>query len=249
MIIVKRLLLVFLALLVISGAVLGALAFAYNDGYYYAHGQMLQRNPFKTVFYDKPIWEHYSINPDWFEPERTRCMGFEEYLEEYSDEICVTRATFVNEDKSSCRSEYLFNVTGWDKTKRVSMYNEAYLIYKDIPENIFYYSYQDSNSYYIGTEIYTTHHSTYTLMLSYYDVRYEKGKEYLLLSLPEYMRENLSIFSGGKFYYIAPLDEEYPYIEVYPGAIRYDATYFGAETKDVTKEEFVELVTAYADSL
>ena len=82
--------------------------------------------------------------------------------------------------------------------------------------------------------------SPLTYIFEYYGVEFEVGKEYLVF------------FSaiGIHFRYVyAPIDEEYPYIEVYPGATRYDATYFGAATKDVTKEEFVELVTAYADSL
>ena len=37
------------------------------------------------------------------------------------------------------------------------------------------------------------------------------------------------------------LSGEYPSIKTFPGPIEYDATYFGAETKYVTADEFIEL--------
>ena len=80
-------------------------------------------------------------------------------------------------------------------------------------------------------------------------MEYEEGKHYLVFCS---IFDNSMFLEGddkNKVAVYAPLDEEYPYIEIYPGATRYDATYFGAASKDVTKEEFVELVTAYADSL
>ena len=78
--------------------------------------------------------------------------------------------------------------------------------------------------------------SPITYMFNYYGIEFEVGKEYLVFFVG-------SRYGFGSQYVYAPLDGEYPYIEVYPGATRYDATYFGAESKDVSKEEFIELVS------
>jgi hypothetical protein len=74
-------------------------------------------------------------------------------------------------------------------------------------------------------------------MLAYYGAEYEEGKEYLII-----YHSNRSYRKLGVPYHFAPLDGEYPYIEVYPDGTRYDATYFGAESKYVDKEEFVRLI-------
>jgi hypothetical protein len=78
--------------------------------------------------------------------------------------------------------------------------------------------------------------SPITYMFNYYGIGFEVGKEYLVFF-------SSSMYGFGSQYVYAPLDGEYPYIEVYPGATRYDATYFGAESKYVSKEKFIELVS------
>ena len=93
-----------------------------------------------------------------------------------------------------------------------------------------------------------SYYSIFEHMLYYHGVEYKKGQEYLLFFETDgegktyplgynSVTQNLTHYR----YYIAPLDGEYPYIEVFPGATQYDATYFGAKTKYVTADEFVEL--------
>lgn len=69
-----------------------------------------------------------------------------------------------------------------------------------------------------------------------YDKGFKHGEKYLL-----FIDEN----SGDRFslqgFAVGYLETDYPYIEIYPGITRYDATYFGAETKYVTANEFVRL--------
>ena len=87
-----------------------------------------------------------------------------------------------------------------------------------------------------------------------YGTGYEKGEEYLLF-LDQYTPA--SIYSDKPTYYhmggwldrqnkyqfmcINKLSGEYPSIKMFPGPVEYDATYFGAKTKYVTADEFVEL--------
>lgn len=73
-------------------------------------------------------------------------------------------------------------------------------------------------------------------------VEYEIGKNYMVFYNID---KTANFFTGddtSSVLVFAPLDGEYPYIELYPDGTRYDATYFGAESKYVEKEEFVRLV-------
>ena len=98
-----------------------------------------------------------------------------------------------------------------------------------------------------GTDI-PSYYSSFEHMLYYHGAEYERGHEYLLFfetdeqgktyPLGTFDKQNLTHLR----YCIAPLDGEYPYIEVYPGTTRYDATHFGAESKHVTADEFAKLV-------
>ena len=75
-----------------------------------------------------------------------------------------------------------------------------------------------------------------------YSVGYEKGEEYLLVLndfTSTYVVPNFEESYG--FVSVNKLTGEYPYIELCPGPVRYDATYFGAESKYVTPEQFIKL--------
>ena len=99
-----------------------------------------------------------------------------------------------------------------------------------------------------------SYYTDYEKLMFHYGIEYEEGKDYIILfsrrfndSKPnEYNDESFDFCMLDNSVVFIPLDEEYPYMEVYPGPNRYDATYFGASTKDVSKEEFVELVSKYA---
>ena len=73
---------------------------------------------------------------------------------------------------------------------------------------------------------------------------YEKGEQYLLFSNTRHTSSDLFI--------VCKLSGEYPSIKMFPGPIEYDATYFGAETKYVTADEFIQLfidaVVEYGDA-
>jgi hypothetical protein len=79
-------------------------------------------------------------------------------------------------------------------------------------------------------------------------VNFEQGERYLLFLSKtnkghsiKFLEETLAI---------CKLSGEYPSIIMLPGPAEYDATYFGAETKYVTADEFIQLfidaVNAYS---
>ena len=79
-------------------------------------------------------------------------------------------------------------------------------------------------------------YSEMTYLFAQNGVKFEFGKEYIVA----YQSLWGNLFFSNYFY--APLDEEYPYIDVYPGATRYDATYFGKDTPYVSKDVFLKCV-------
>ena len=86
-------------------------------------------------------------------------------------------------------------------------------------------------------------------MLNYYDVKYEIGEEYLLFLIADSQVVNYKNDEVPYYYYYRPtnriylnkLSGEYPSMKMFPGPVEYDATYFGAETKYVSADEFVDL--------
>ena len=92
------------------------------------------------------------------------------------------------------------------------------------------------------------------LVFHSYGTEYEKGEQYLLFIEQHAPVNDQSdkpgySFLGGpiahdfyRFVYSAKLSGEYPSIKMFPGPIEYDATYFGAETKYVTADEFIDLI-------
>jgi hypothetical protein len=76
---------------------------------------------------------------------------------------------------------------------------------------------------------------------------FEAGKEYVIFpDEGRFDRFDRFIFNKCEVlprnFAIGYLDEEYPYIEFYPSLMRCDATFFGAETPYVSKEEFVRYI-------
>ena len=213
-----------LALIVVSTVVVGTIMFR-TSNYYAWYGERILAHPFKTVLYDRPIWDYYSKTPKWFDPKQHFSVDFWENF--YSTNSSIARARFVSEESAENEVSYSFYVNDWIRKERESQRRDVTLTRKDLRE-FFCYSLKDFD------EIYTSYRSEYQLMLSYYGAEYEKGQEYLIIYDTGYRLKSL--------YYFAPLDGEYPYIEVYPGATRYDATYFGAESKYVDKDEFLRLI-------
>ena len=137
----------------------------------------------------------------------------------------VTYCEYIRSDYSSICAEYVFEDEAGQRVGLISGRNG-------------YYSIHERQLYRYGLE-------------------YEKSRSYLLFAEGKYF------YSGNrsKDVIFAPLDGEYPYIEIYmvsetngtkvveTSSSRYDATYFGAETKYVTKDEFVSLVREYQDKL
>ena len=242
-----RILAVVFALLTLGSAVMFAMQ-THVESYYSLYDEMILNHPFKTVFIDKPIWEYYSSKPDWYEPYPT-VYTLDKYFEAHAKklpngsnekELVVMRGEFVTKKHNRRLDRYYFNVNWYDDKIKLSS-NEAVLVYKELGDKIYKYG-TDSITLFesIRDEMYVSYWTEYHLLLNYYGIRYEEGKEYLLITTTYRPQQSSPI----KFYYYAPLDGEYPYIEVYPGPIRYDATYFGADTKYVSKDEFVELVAA-----
>ena len=96
------------------------------------------------------------------------------------------------------------------------------------------YADADRLRYYTDTEF----------ILNYYGVHFEKGEEYLLF-LNSSMRGRSISFVGNTLA-VCKLSGEYPSIKMLPGPVECDATYFGAKTKYVTDDEFIDLFIAFA---
>ena len=72
------------------------------------------------------------------------------------------------------------------------------------------------------------YYSLNELLHWYYGVGFVKGEQYLIIS-------------NSSNHHIVRLGGEYPCLIMFPGAVEYDATYFGAETKYVDEDEFIDL--------
>ena len=89
-----------------------------------------------------------------------------------------------------------------------------------------------------------------------YGMEYERGEEYILFLRQcapnlQYSDNPRYVYMGGdldrkiyRFACVSKLSGEYPSITIFPGSVEYDATYFGAENKYVTADEFVEMLSA-----
>jgi hypothetical protein len=71
------------------------------------------------------------------------------------------------------------------------------------------------------------------LLLYHYGLFYEKGETYLIYYC--------GTFGPDGILAVCKLSGDYPSIKMIPGPVEYDATYFGAETKYVSADEFIEL--------
>ena len=94
-----------------------------------------------------------------------------------------------------------------------------------------------------------SYYSEFELLLYRDGAEYKKGCEYLLLfevdadgtARPLGSEQSDGINNKHHRNYIAQLSGDYPSIKMVPGPVEYDATYFGAETKYVSADEFIEL--------
>lgn len=188
--------------------------------YYYADifSNELNADFFGTMFKNYPIWEYYfSKTPDWYVPLDAPSLSIDEFW------YISARGTYCGMLKySAWKDTYLFDISYTAK----NIHSEQGLI--------------TINS---GVKAEKAFYSEFSYYLAQNRRKFKIGEEYLLALVHtlNYNQEFVGI------YVFAPLDGEYPYIEVYPGAIKYDATYFGSETKYVTKDEFCDMVFAYRE--
>ena len=92
------------------------------------------------------------------------------------------------------------------------------------------------------------HYYTQTeFLLNYYGVNFEQGEQYLLFLSKTNRGHDISFLSNTLA--VCKLSGEYPSIIMLPGPAEYDATYFGASTKYVSNNEFLNLLTLRAQEL
>lgn len=184
---------------------------------------------------DVTFWNYYSKTPNDLDPvkliENTKITadikGLYELIEKYSDDrisdSCVVKATYKG---SKLRSEML---------------GDARVFYSEIEFELDEKVLGDCSDK-VGDEISFFDdkaklrcYSTIELLLHHYGEYYQKGEQYLI-----FKGEGSNLYSN-KVMYTCKLSGEYPSIKMFPGPVEYDATYFGAGTKYVTADEFIEL--------
>ena len=205
---------------------------------YNEHTQSVKQNGMTFLGRYCTIEDYYNKLPDSFDPnslnkstELELLLAFSKYTMLYNDNNIVVRATYKgtkHNPELHMRAEFRF-----DNEEVLWGCPPGYSKIKDL----MYFKSGNSYAYYTAEEY----------MHNYYKTGYEKGEEYLLIL--QYDNQIVrSHYSKGMYleqldnvFCINKLSGEYPSIKMFPGPVEYDATYFGAETKYVTADEFVEL--------
>ena len=244
---------VFLILALIVCSVTVTVQYTKRSMYFYDIQDMFyETDALEVLFKECPPWQYYSKFPKGVSYDDVASPSLDEVIDDMSNlyefksaRRCLARCTFVKKvtnQSPSKRTELVF------KVNEVALGKYPY-------EYIHLYFPRNEQSYYTELE----------QMLNYFDVGYEEGEEYLLFlviddsynTYPQGMERvvvgqrpsaagntllNVTELVYPSYHFITKLSGEYPYIEFYPSLERYDATYFGANSKNVTASEFISLV-------
>lgn len=165
-----------------------------------------------------PKNEYFSNKPSWYSIEQAFCHIDTEYISSVENVLASTDIFHVRfKYQYSQLSINARDVYKFDVIESLS--NKEKLLGERVV------SYKEDNVF----------HSQIESMLGYYGVSFKRNEEYII-----FCKDGNFIKSS---FAIGYLDGIYPYIEVYPIRKQYDATYFGATDKNVTKEEFILLLS------
>ena len=196
----------------------------YNDYSYY-------REQGVSIFDDRGVTlaNYYSKTPKDIDPV--------ELAKSYSIESTDIQALYeiVYESKSEIRNWGIIKATYREKRRGIA-YGSYYTSFKFECDEVLH-GYCDVNKgetiEFLSPKESLHYYSVDELMLHHYGEFYEKGEQYLIFYLAGSSPRNLIS--------VCKLSGEYPSIKMFPGPVEYDATYFGAETKYVTADEFIDL--------
>ena len=202
----------------------------YDDYVYY------KRNEGVDIFKDLEMTfsEYYSNIPNDFDP-----LEAAERMELSTDVTKLFNTNVPDGDRVLLKATYLGETHGFeDRT-----------VFNFQIDNIYFHEYifspKPGDTIKIHEKANRLHYYTEKeFLLNYYGVAFEKGEEYLLFLDSNSRGRDISFVKNALA--VCKLSGEYPSIKMFPGPVEYDATYFGAETKYVSADEFIELFMAAA---
>lgn len=244
---------IFLILALIVCSVTVTVQYTKSSMYFYDIQDIFFETDALDVLFKKcPPWKYYAKFPKDISYDDVAVPSLDSVIDDMSNFFdgrafrrCLAQCTFVKKvtnDEPAKRTELVFKVNG------IALGEYPY-------EYIHLYFSRKEQSYYTELE----------QMLNYCDAGYEKGEEYLLFLVIDdsynthpqgtervvvgqsppaagNSSSNVTELVYPSYHFITKLSGKYPYMEFYPSMERYDATHFGAESKDVTADEFVSLV-------
>ena len=222
--------------LVISGLFVRSIYLSYRHDFFYSDNKN-DLNEWLTVLEQYPLREYLNPLPSWYSVEdnyeryKDILVPEKDHMRIFLTSTCPYYVTYKYSYGKILENKTVYS---FDVNKRLCSCYNCYDRNK-IKLLCYYSTLSRRNSAF---------YSDIECILAYYDKGFERNKEYILFPLSGYLSPDSKDFTTARieFFAVGYLDEEYPYIAVYPGDTRYDATSFGADSKYVTKDEFIDLV-------